>query len=180
VLDPANVRFRRLRVADLSLMHRWLNTGFVMQWYGKRQRTREEIARKYAPRIEGREPTDPYLILYGQTPIGYIQTYVIDHYPDYSRVVQVESGAAGVDLFIGEAGYIHKGLGAPALVKFLREVVFAGTGITCCVVDPEPANRAAIRAYEKAGFHHLKTVQVQGAPEYLMRVERADVMTPTR
>ena len=38
-------------------------------------------------------------------------------------------------------------------------------------------NRAAIRAYEKAGFTYLKTVEIpdEDDPEYLMRLARADL-----
>ncbi len=82
--------------------------------------------------------------------------------------------AGGVDLFIGDARYLHKGLDASILKGFLRDVIFAHTAIETCVIAPEPANRAAIRAYEKAGFRYFKTVQCPGEPrpEYVMRVDR--------
>jgi aminoglycoside 6'-N-acetyltransferase len=45
-----------------------------------------------------------------------------------------------------------------------------------CIIDPEPANRIAIRAYEKAGFRYVKTVKVPAEPQpaYLMRISRGD------
>lgn len=175
MLDPTKLGFRRLQMDDLPLMYHWLNTDFVNKWYGE-ARTPEEVAARYAPKINGDVPTDPYLILHDAAPIGYIQTYKIADWPDYSRCVQVEENAAGVDLFIGEQEYIHRGLGPHILRTFLREVVFADPGVTCCVLGPEPKNRAAIRAYEKAGFTYLRTVQLpdEAAPEYLMRIGRED------
>ena len=50
-------------------------------------------------------------------------------------------------------------------------------GARSCIIDPEPDNKIAIRAYEKAGFRYLKTVQIptEAHPSYLMRIERADL-----
>jgi RimJ/RimL family protein N-acetyltransferase len=70
-------------------------------------------------------------------------------------------------------------LGSSILRKFLRDVVFANQSIDCCVIGPEPQNKAAIKAYEKAGFRYLKTVQISGEeqPEYLMRLSREDLIS---
>jgi len=79
-----------------------------------------------------------------------------------------------LDLFIGEAAYLHQGLGAETLRIFLQQVVFRQPWAEACIVGPEPCNRAAIRAYEKAGFVYWKTVHIPGEaqPEWLMRVWR--------
>jgi RimJ/RimL family protein N-acetyltransferase len=165
------IAFRPLAFDDLPLMVRWLNTPHVRRWWQHDPRTLEEAAAKYTPLIEGREPTAAYIILYDERPIGYIQAYRIADWPDYARDIAVEAGAAGVDLFIGEEECVHRGLGAPILRAFLRGVVFAMAGVTCCIIGPSASNASAIRAYEKAGFRYLKTISVPGEeePEYLMR-----------
>lgn len=174
--DSGKIAFERLKTSDLPLMHRWLNAPHVSWWYGEGS-TYREIEEEYAPCIEGREPTEPYLILYDGLPIGYIQTYRIPAYPEYARLVQVED-SAGVDLFIGEAEYLRRGLGPHVLRLFLAEVVFANDDVEVCVIGPESKNVAAIRAYEKAGFRYFKTIQVPGEPEpeYLMWITREDVL----
>ncbi|HBY97813.1 MAG TPA: hypothetical protein DEP84_28380 [Chloroflexi bacterium] len=178
MFDPAKIRFRRLRASDLGLMHTWLNTDPVMRWYGNKPCSYDEVVQEYVPSINGQQPTDPFLILYEEIPIGYIQTYKIADYPDYSRYVQVDEDAAGLDLFIGEAQYIHRGLGSLVLTRFLREIVFQGSDTVSCLVGPEPQNTVAIKAYEKAGFRYLKTVQLpdEEEPESLMRIAREDVL----
>jgi len=178
MLDPGKVRFREMRLDDLPLLHRWLHSEFVMEWYSKKPSSYAEVAQKYAPRIAGREPTHCYFITYGDTPIGYIQTYRITDYPDYSNAVQVGEKAAGVDVFIADPAYAHQGLGAHMLTRFLREIVFGQSDAECCIVGPEPRNEGAIRAYEKAGFTYLKTIRVpdEDEPEFLMRISRADVL----
>ena len=180
--DRSGIGFRRLRLTDLPLMHRWLNTEHVLQWYGvgaeKGPSSLETVTAHYTPSITGAEPTDPYAILYEGTPIGYIQSYAIRDHPEYAAAVQVEEHAVGVDLFIGEPAFVHRGLGAPILRRFLREVVFADPAVESCIIGPEPANRIAIRAYEKAGFRYLKTVrEPSGELSYLMRVTREELGT---
>jgi RimJ/RimL family protein N-acetyltransferase len=177
-LDPAPIGFRPLERADLPTLYRWLTTPHVARWYSQGEpRTPAGVEAKYGPRIDGRTPTRAFAILYGATPIGYIQTYLIGDYPDYARHVAADEEAAGVDLLVGEADYVHRGLGAPLLRTFLREIVFVQPGVASCIIGPEPKNLAAIRAYEKAGFRYLKTIQQpdEPEPEYLMRLARSEL-----
>ncbi len=175
VAPNPHIAFRPLTYDDLPMMVRWLNTPHVRQWWQDDPRTLEEAIEEYTPQIEGKEPTSAYVILSGERPIGYIQTYRIADYPAYAAALDVEAGAAGVDLFIGEADCVHRGLGAPILRAFLRDVAFAMPGVTCCIIGPAVSNATAIRAYEKAGFRYLKTVAVpdEDEPEYLMRITPA-------
>jgi RimJ/RimL family protein N-acetyltransferase len=76
MLDSDRIRFRRLESGDLSLLHRWLNTPHVLRWW-KEPLSPQEVVEKYTPRITGQAPTDSYLILSGDTVVGYIQTYRI-------------------------------------------------------------------------------------------------------
>lgn len=178
---PAQIGFRRLRMADLPRMHRWLNAPHVRAWYDKGGYTYADVVAKYAPRIRRQAPTDPYTILYGGRPIGYIQTYRIADYPGYAAQVQVEAGAAGVDLFIGEAAYMRRGLGRLIMAAFLKEVVFEQSDAVSCIVDPDIANVPAIRMYESAGFKPVKRVGATapgepGAENLVMRISREEVL----
>ncbi len=177
--DPAPIGFRRMVMDDLPLMHRWLQRAHVLEWwYGGVAPPYETIVEKYGPRIRGEEPTDPYFILSGDRPIGYIQTYMIRDYPEYAALVDVDTDAAGVDLFIGEEDSLHKGFGSHILRAFLRAIVFGAGDATSCIIGPSETNRIAIRAYEKAGFRFFKTIPSSNepTPEYLMRITRADML----
>jgi RimJ/RimL family protein N-acetyltransferase len=176
--DPGKIGFERLKTSDLPLMHRWLNAPHVARWWYAEGSTYSEVEETYVPCIEGRDPTEPYLILYDGFPIGYVQTYRISDDPDYARLVQVEN-SADVDMFVGEEEFLHKGLGSHILRRFLGEVVFVNDDVEDCVIGPEPKNAAAIRAFEKADCRYFKTIQVPGEtePEYLMRIPRESVMT---
>lgn len=170
------IRFRRLTEDDLDRMHRWLNTPHVMRWYSPGGRTRAQVEQEFGPYIRREKPTEPYLILYGNTPIGYIQTYRINHWPEYARHIGVDDDTAGVDVFIGEPEFVGRGLEPAAIRAFMRQVVFGSFGARSCVIGPEEGNLAAIRAYEKAGFRFWKRADVPGepAPEYLMRMTPED------
>ena len=176
-LDPRGISFRRLRASDLELMHRWLNAPDVRRWWYAEGNSYAEIEEHYLPAIEGREATKPFLILHRDDPIGYVQSYRISAEDDetYASLVDVER-SAGVDLFIGEPQYLHRGLGRHVIRRFLSEHVFIDPGVEVCVIGPEPKNVAAIRAYEKAGFRFFKTIQVPGEPqpEYLMSLSRGE------
>lgn len=171
------ISFRPLARDDLPLLHRWLNEPHVARWYynydGEPQ-TPENIAAKYAPRIDGTDPTRAFIIEIDGHPAGYIQAYRIGDWEPYAGAVGVDEVAAGVDLYIGEPDLAHRGLGSRIIERFLDDIVFADAEIQSCIIGPEPKNVTAIRAYEKAGFTYLKTVQVPGEPEpqHLMRRRR--------
>ncbi|HVF09919.1 MAG TPA: GNAT family N-acetyltransferase [Abditibacteriaceae bacterium] len=169
-----NILFRKLKEDDVPLLHRWLNTRHVQQWYTKADVSLDEVRTKYLPRIRGEAPTHAYLILLLNKPVGYIQTYRIRDYPEYSRALQVDEDAASLDLFIGEADHLHRGLGSIIIREFLQQIVWETTGASCCWIGPQVGNHIAIRAYEKAGFQYVKTVQVPNEldPAYLMRIAR--------
>ena len=115
-MNPNKICFERLKTSDLPLMHRWLNAPHVARWCAEGS-TYPEVEETYVPCIEGRDPTEPYLIVYDGLPIGYIQTYRISDDPDYARLVQVEN-SAGVDMFVGEEGFLHGGSGATSCGVF--------------------------------------------------------------
>jgi aminoglycoside 6'-N-acetyltransferase len=170
--------FRSLEEDDLPLMHRWLNNEHVAEWYYVRDvphPSLEWVRERYLPRIRGDDPTRAFVIVLGGREVGYIQAYFIDDNPDYAGVVQVAPGSVGVDVFIGEEDAVHRGLGSRIVQEFVDLIVFDEMDAEACVMGPEPDNRIAIRAYEKAGFRHLKTVRIPGGDteyEYLMILER--------
>lgn len=174
-MDPRGISFRAMLSSDLDLMHRWLNAPHVRRWWYAEGTSYAEIEEHYLPAIEGRDSAKPFVILHENKPIGYIQSYPISADEEYAGLVDVED-SAGVDVFIGEAEYLHRGLGRHIIRRFLSEHVFSDPEIEVCVIGPEPENIAGIRAYEKAGFRFFKTIQVPGEPEpeYLMKLTTED------
>jgi RimJ/RimL family protein N-acetyltransferase len=175
------ITFRPLAEADLPLIHAWLNNPEVARFYGLdlenlTRPTLDQVVEHYMPRIRGERPTFCYVIMSGQRPAGFIQTYRVGDYPDYARAIEYDDDAWAIDLFIGEDDCRGGGFGSRALVRFLESEVFSRPGVEAAVISPNPDNKRAIRAYEKAGFRHLKTVWVpaEQAHEYVMVRRRLD------
>jgi aminoglycoside 6'-N-acetyltransferase len=172
MINRSRISFRRLTLDDMPLLYKWLHNPGVARWWVPMPESVTELEQKYGPRVHGEERVDCYVMEYDCEPIGFIQTYRLDTDPDYAAALDVDPHAAGVDLYIGEDAYQHRGFGPVLLRKFVDRVVFADPSISCCVIGPAVSNTAAIRAYEKAGFKHVKTVPVPGEdePEYIMEL----------
>ena len=165
------IAFRPLVEDDLVRFHAWLQRPHVKRWWRHRE-TYEQVVAHYLPCIEGREPTDHYVILLDGRPVGVIQTYLVSDYPDWEAIVQTREGVAGVDLMIGEENLIGRGIGPLVLEQFAADVVFARPDVTACAATVEEENRRSWRAFEKAGFTHVRDVEEDGLPHRLMRLER--------
>lgn len=171
--ESRKIAFRRLKLPELPLIHRWLHAPHVHRWWREDAGTFEEVSRKYSAYIEGGEPVEPYLILSEDSPVGYIQSYRVSDDEEYERLVGIEA-SAGVDIFIGEKELLRRGLGPRVLRRFIEDEVFADGEIKACVIDPEPENRAAIRAFEKAGFRYFKSAETSKGRAYFMKLSREE------
>ena len=159
------------------MLGRWFRDPIVAEWWREEAQMSEQAIRdKWLPRINGHDKVRGFVMCVDSSDIGYIQTYrVCDQEADVQRAIGVEN-AAGVDILIGEPEYQHRGIGPQVLRDFVRDVVFAEADIQTCIIDPETTNTAAISAYEKVGFGHVKTFSMPDSDEinYLMRLDRTD------
>jgi len=159
---------------DLPLLHEWLERPHALRWYGDHG-TYEEVVAHYLPAIEGRDPTDHYIVVLDGRSIGMVQTYVVVDYPEYAALVGVaDRGTAGVDIVIGEEELTGRGLGTEILQRFVEEIVLARPETTSCVADPDARNVASVRAFEKVGFRvvHEFVDPGDGQLHVLVRLDR--------
>ena len=163
------IRFRPLEESDLPQVEAWLRAEHVAAWW----RDPLEIAlEKRREALEGRRDVEHYVILEDGRPVGMIQTYRVADHPNWGDLVGAEPEAAGVDLFVGEPDAVDRGLGPAILREFARTFVFSRPETTAVVATVEEANRRSWRAFEKAGFRHVRDVDEDGLPHRLMRLER--------
>ena len=139
------IEFRPFTDEDLPRLREWLEREHVRLWW------REPIEHELAE-----DPSGRFVILVDGRAAGMIQSYDDE-----------------VDLLIGETDLIGLGLGPQVLSKFAREVVFARPGVTAVVATVEEGNRRSWRAFEKAGFRHVRDVEEDGRPHRLMRLDRS-------
>jgi RimJ/RimL family protein N-acetyltransferase len=159
------IEFRPLAESELPQIEEWLRREHVARWW--RDDIQEPLA-EYRAGLEGREPTDHYLIVLDGRAIGMIQTYLVADYQDWEEIVQVGPGVAGVDILIGDEDQVGRGLGPKILAQFVRDVVTADA----VVATVEEPNRRSWRAFEKAGFRRVRDVEEEGLPHRLMRLDR--------
>jgi aminoglycoside 6'-N-acetyltransferase len=166
--------FRPLTRNDLPRLHEWLNRPHVARWWHERP-TLDEVVARYAPAIEGKDPSDHYIAVADGREVGFVETYLIADHPDWDAVVRAGPGVAGADLFIAEPSLTGKGLGTAMLRRFVDEIVFAPEKTTACLADVDVDNTASLRAFEKAGFTRVGEIvdPESGRPHALLRRERA-------
>jgi aminoglycoside 6'-N-acetyltransferase len=163
------IEFQPLRKDDLTLVRAWLQREHVRRWW--RDSLDESIA-EYEQAIDGLDPSDHYLIVLDGRPVGMIETYFVSDHPEWEEIVQVGEGVAGVDLLIGEEELTGRGLGPRVLDAFARVAVFADEGTHAVVAAVDEENSRSLRAFEKAGFRHVRDVEEEGRPHRLMRLDR--------
>jgi aminoglycoside 6'-N-acetyltransferase len=166
------IDFRPLSAADLDLVREWLGREHVHRWW--RDPVDQDLA-EIAAALEGRGRIEYYVILVDARPAGMIQTYRVADHLEWDAIVQAGPGAAGLDLFIGELDLVGRGLGPQILAGFASTVVFADPELVAVVATVEEPNRRSWRAFEKAGFRHVRDVEEDGLPHRLMRLDRARV-----
>lgn len=168
---PATVGFRLVTETDLPLIGAWLAEPHVARWWGDAGAALDEIRQAMA------EPTtEPYLILFDEVPVGYIQSYDIHGEADHPYRDQ-PPGTVGIDLSIGEPSLVGRGHG-PAVIEAFVARLFAA-GVPRVVIDPDPDNTQAIRAYTKASFVPVGVRTSIYGPALLMVRDRDNDTRPT-
>lgn len=139
--------FRPLTAKDMAMVAEWLERPHVREWQGDPARELAEI-REHMDSIS----VEPLIILMDGTPIGYLQNYD-PHMEDGHPYQDQPTGTLGIDLFIGEPELIGRGHGPRIIDAFVEELF--DEGAPRVIIDPDPANERAIRAYRKAGFRDI-------------------------
>jgi aminoglycoside 6'-N-acetyltransferase len=155
------IEFRPIAESDIPQLQAWLEREHVLLWW------RDEDAEDHL------DPTEHFIIELDGEPVGMVQTYLVDDYPEWKAVVGTEPDLAGLDLLIGEEDAVGRGLGPRVISQFAREVVFARPETKAVVATVEEENRRSWRAFEKAGFRRVRDVEEEGRPHRLMRLDRS-------
>lgn len=133
---------RRAGTPDLPLLRRWRGEPHVSRWWGAPE-VEPEAEKLCDPRIA------MWIVEAGGEPFGFIQDYDVHAWPDH-HFGYLPAPSRGMDVYIGEPGFIGRGHGA-ALIRQHVDELFAG-GVRAVGIDPNPDNLAALRAFQKAGF----------------------------
>ena len=167
-----NIAFRRLASDDLQQVFLWLIRPHVSRGYASAPSSFMETVAKFGPRTRDDNVVRAFIVNVDGRDAGYIQAYDVASFPDYADRVGSEPATWCLDLFIGEADFLHRGVGARVIDRFVREIVFPA-GARACIAGPGEGNLAAVRAFEKAGFRRWKLLPTgEGEPELVLRRDR--------
>ncbi len=134
------------------MLHGWLCEPHIREWWGEPETELGYIV----DMVEGRDSTRPYIFHVNGEPTGYIQVWFVgphqneDGTKDNPWLMALPSHAVGVDLSIGEEHNLSKGIGSAVLRRFVG--MLQAEGHTAIIIDPDPENTRAVRAYMKSGF----------------------------
>ncbi len=107
---------------------------------------------------------DQFIVGLGGQPFGYIQCYALSTWNQGFGAHPATT--RGIDQLIGEPDMIGRGHGASFTRQFVDRLL--RSGVPRVVTDPDPDNRRAVRAYEKAGFELDRIVETPDGPALLM------------
>ncbi len=161
--------FRPVETADLPMLADWMRQPHWQEWWGDPE---EEVG-FVRDMIEGRDTTRPFLFLVDGEPAGYIQYWFIGHHQneewiaDSPWLAELPADAVGVDLSIADAGNLSRGIGSAVLGAFAARL--RQEGHDTIIIDPDPANLRAVRAYEKAGFRPIPSLIGRSGDSLLMQ-----------
>ena len=168
--------FKNLSEQDFVLLHHWLNLPHVRIFYQPQPIDLAAVKRKYLSRVGLNSPIHCFIICLDRLPLGYIQTYLITDASDYARAIATDKGAT-IDLYIGDIGWLNRGLGWLIELKFLNEIVFQIFSIDECYISHDRENIAALKASKKAGFTYLRNSIEDNKENRLLFNTRANVLS---
>ena len=105
-----------------------------------------------------------FIVAADTRPFAYLQCYNISAWD--AGFGPQPAGTRGLDQFIGEQDMLGRGHGSAFIRDFAERLLADGTPRV--VIDPDPDNARAIRAYEKAGFSRDRLVDTADGVALLM------------
>ncbi len=159
----ARYTFRALTPRDLPMLARWLEEPHLKEWWGDPVEAIEQIEAAIDD-----ISTEPLIVELDGRPIAYLQNYD-PHLEDGHPYQDQPTGTLGLDMSIGDPALVGKGHGSAIIRQFAAQLF--DEGAPRLIIDPDPANGRAIRAYEKAGFRPFDTRTTQYGPALMMALD---------
>jgi aminoglycoside 6'-N-acetyltransferase len=155
-----------------QMLAAWVQAPHVARWWGEPATQLEAALRRP---VGGGDA----LIVADGTPVGYIRwERAAREELDAAGLSELPAGTVGIDIAIGEAHCLGRGIGSRALAKVVERIT-AGREVPAIIMATSVDNAGAIRAFEKAGFQRRRTFEDgEYGVMWLLQWERA-VIRPT-
>lgn len=136
------VTLRRFCQADIASKVRWINDPQNNKYLHYDLPLREDATLLWYERVKDREDRLDLTILCDDTPVG------------ITGLLNIDRCRKDAELYItvGEQAYKGRGVAGATMHRLLR-IAFTACDLRCVYLTAETENAAAIRAYEKFGWH---------------------------
>jgi len=153
---------RPMSAGDLPLMRRWLAQPHVAQWW------RDADDFEFVSGDLDHPDMAQFIVTLDERPFAYLQCYRLGDW--HAGFGPQPLGTRGLDQIIGEPDMVGVGHGSAFIRQFTENLLRNATPRV--VLDPDPANARAIRAYEKAGFVRDREIETPDGRALLMLRDR--------
>ena len=163
--DPGTASLREFDEAHTPLLAEWLARPHVARWHPDPEAWVEYALRRPTGGAQA-------LIIFGGRPIGYMRWRRVSRETlDGVGLFEIPAGSVDVDILIGEADCVGRGLG-PRALWLLVEKLRQDASTPLVGLSPSVDNVAAQRAYAKAGFEKLREYEAPGFGRLALMVIR--------
>jgi len=182
------IAFRPLSRDDFGCLGTWMREPHVAQWW-RDVSDPAALEADYGPAIDGVDPTELFIVEVDGAPIGFIQRYENDDYPDWKHALDgtgLDERSVGIDYLIGPPDCIGVGLGTEMIRQFVVDTWSRYAEISLIAVTVQQDNRRSWRALEKAGFGRAWAGMLDSddpsdsGPSYLYLLAKGDLGRPQR
>ncbi|NLV36170.1 MAG: acetyltransferase [Clostridiaceae bacterium] len=148
-----NIFLRKVEDADISLLAEWLNKDYILKWYGDTADWLFEIRE----RSNSFAWIHHFIVMEGQTPIGFCQYYDCYDAKDMEDwyIVTQPGDTFTIDYLIGNESYLGRGYGK-AIVKLLSDTIQTKEQARQIIVQPEQDNHASNHVLMANGYTYDK------------------------
>lgn len=148
---------------DAAKLSRWLRAPHVAQWYPEPQ---EHLDWALCPSVGGERA----VIAASGVCVGYLRWQVVSReILDSVGLEEIPVNSVDIDILIGEASYVGRGIG-PIALQLLIEHLRENASIPLLGLTTSVHNHAAQRAYRKVGFKELREYDPPGYGRCLLMV----------
>ena len=165
--EMETITFVPLQETDLPLLYEWLHEPHVRAWWSDPDTQVDQMRAHLSD-----DTIEPFVVCLNGEPVAYIQACDLRAAGEMPHLAGLPERTFGIDQFIGPADRVGRGLGT-RLVRLMSERLIA-QGAESVLVDPAPENKAAIRAYEKAGFARREEIATKHGTALIMTLDRQE------
>lgn len=180
----SSLTFKPATASQRQLIHQWLAQDYIREWIhgAGLQSTLAGLEKFIHAQTKGEgldrqtKLTQHWIGYDGDKPFVYLLTTNVfkDEKNEYAKYATQNGLAITLDIFIGDAAYLGKGL-ATTLIKEFLLTHFAD--VAEIFIDPEKTNFKAVHIYQRVGFRIVGEFIApwHPVPHYVMKIKMQDL-----